>query len=278
MALLSNTSGIPSILAGSVTCDAPEMWGTNMQDPASGWMYAIIDLNDRILFYLALLTVLVGWFLVRALAASPARDLPYRHESHGNILELGWTVSPALILWVIALPSLRLLYLMDETVDPELTVRAVGHQWYWSYEYGDVTGSDGEPLAFDSFLVGDDSLSPGERRMLEVDSPLVLPVGAGVRLLVSGADVIHSFAVPSLGVKIDAIPGRLNGAGLLVTRPGTFYGQCSELCGFLHGMMPITLRAVHLPAYLTYLDSLTGLYSRDHSLHSFGEGGLRTTQ
>jgi len=241
-------------------CDSPEMWAADLQDPASGWMYAIIDLNDRILFYLVLLTVLVGWFLVRALLLSPSKSLPYRHESHGDLLELGWTLSPALILWAIGLPSLRLLYLMDETVDPELTVRAIGHQWYWSYEYGDALSEDGEPLGFDSFLVGDDSLEPGMRRMLEVDSPLVLPVSTSIRLLVSGADVIHSFAVPSLGIKLDAIPGRLNGAGIMITRPGTFYGQCSELCGFLHGMMPITLRAVHLPAYLSYLDTLIQPY------------------
>lgn len=235
-----------------LTCDTPEPWGMDMQDPASGWMYAIIDLNDRIAFYLTLLTVLVSWFLVRSVSLSPASGIPYRHETHGDLLELGWTLSPALILWAIGLPSLRLLYLMDEAVDPEITVRAVGHQWYWTYEYGDTPGSEG----YDSFLVGDDSLNPGERRMLEVDSPLVLPVGTGIRILASGADVIHSFAVPSLGVKIDAVPGRLNGAGLLITRRGTFYGQCSELCGFLHGMMPITLRAVSLPAYLTHLDSL----------------------
>lgn len=232
--------------------DVAERWATNLQDPASGWMVAMVDLHDRILFYLLLLLALVSWFLVRSLFLTPVVGLPYRRESHGDLLELGWTLSPAFILWAIGLPSLRLLYLMDEVVDPELTVKAVGHQWYWSYEYTD----GGADLRFDSFQIDDASLAPGERRMVEVDAPLLLPVNTSIRVLVSAVDVIHSFAVPSLGMKLDAIPGRLNGMGLVITRPGTFYGQCSELCGFLHGMMPIMIRAVHLPAYLHYLETL----------------------
>lgn len=239
----------------TIFCDYAERWAIGFQDPASSWHYAIIDLHDRILFYLIIILAVVSWFLFSSLALNPVKSLSYKKDNHGDLLELGWTLTPAFILWAIGLPSLRLLYLMDEIIDPELTVKAIGNQWYWSYEYTD-SGAD---VTFDSFLIDDASLEPGQPRMLAVDNPLVLPVNTSIRILVSASDVIHSFAVPSLGIKLDAIPGRLNSTGLIITRPGVFYGQCSELCGFLHGMMPIAIQAVHLPAYLNYLDSFKHL-------------------
>lgn len=169
--------------------------------------------------------------------------------SHGNLIEFIWTLAPAGILWGIGIPSLKLLYMLDEILDSEITVKAIGNQWYWSYEYSDWA----EPLQFDSFLVDDASLNLGDLRLLTVDNSLILPIYTSIRLLVTSNDVIHSFAVPSLGLKCDAIPGRLNSAGILLHRESFFYGQCSELCGILHGFMPISIQGVQPSSYITFL-------------------------
>jgi len=183
------------------------------------------------------------------------------HLHHGNTLELLWTITPAVILWAIGLPSLRLLYMMDEILDPELSVKVMGNQWYWSYEYSDYVndpGSDdqGISISFDSFMIGDNDLELGDLRVLSVDQYLVLPINTSIRLLISSNDVIHSFALPSLALKADAIPGRLNSTGLIINRPSTYYGQCSELCGVMHGFMPIGLQAVTIPSYLNWVESM----------------------
>lgn len=146
---------------------------------------------------------------------------------------------------------------MDEIIQPQLTVKAIGHQWYWSYEYTDTLESNeevlGKNLNFDSYMVPNDSLSSGDLRLLEVDNRVVLPIDTMIRVVVTGADVIHSWAVPSLGVKIDAIPGRLNQTSIDINRKGVFYGQCSELCGVNHGFMPIAVEAVSIEDYITWL-------------------------
>jgi len=144
---------------------------------------------------------------------------------------------------------------MDEILDAEVTVKVSGNQWYWNYEYSDYINNLGEHINFDSFLVQDEDLELGDHRLLTVDNFLVLPVNTSVRILVTSNDVLHSFAIPSLGIKADAIPGRLNSTGFVITRPSTFYGQCSELCGVLHGFMPIGLHAVNLNSYLNFLNS-----------------------
>ena len=134
-------------------------------------------------------------------------------------------------------------------LDPQLTIKAIGNQWYWSYEYSDYA----DPITFDSFLVSDSDLSPGDLRLLTVDNYLVLPICTQIRFLITSNDVIHSFAIPSLALKCDALPGRINAAGVIITRPSTFYGQCSELCGILHGFMPIGVHAVNLPSYCNWV-------------------------
>lgn len=223
-------------------------WSGGFADPASDWLLAIIDLHDQIIFYLLIILAVVVWFLVSTLAIAMSQSGNatghYSHLAHGNIVELIWTVTPALVLWAIGLPSLRLLYLMDEILDPEMTVKIMGSQWYWSYEFGS--------LRFDSFSVALPDLALGQLRQLAVDSTLLLPIHTAIRLLVSSNDVIHSFAVPSLALKVDAIPGRLNLAGLILNRSGNFYGQCSELCGVLHGFMPICVEGVGLPQYYSF--------------------------
>ncbi|RYE15152.1 MAG: cytochrome c oxidase subunit II [Rickettsiales bacterium] len=158
---------------------------------------------------------------------------------------------PAFVLVAIALPSFKALYLADEILAANLTVKLIGHQWYWSYNYDDIA----EPIAYDSYMVPKEDLEPGQLRMLEVDNPLVLPVGTIVRMLATSTDVIHSFAMPSLGIKIDCMPGRLNQVTVLANRTGTFYGQCSELCGAFHAFMPIKLDVVSPKQFVAWLKS-----------------------
>ena len=159
----------------------------------------------------------------------------------GQEIETIWTIIPAVILGFLALRSLRLLYLLDEVGDCGLTVKTIGHQWYWSYEYSDFLN-----IEFDSYIVPTDELNPGDFRLLDVDHRVVLPTQTDVRILVTSADVIHSWAIPALGVKADAIPGRLNQLRFYVKYPGVFYGQCSEICGANHSFIPIVLEAIPL--------------------------------
>ncbi len=236
----------------NINNDYPQEGQLSFQDPASDWMYAIIDLHDRIVFYLIIILAVVLWTQISAI--SNKNHLAYLH--HGNMIEQIWTLTPAGILWAIGLPSLRQLYIMDEIQDAEITVKAIGNQWYWSYEYSDYVNANGSAeIAFDSFMVDEASQEQGDIRNLTVDNYLVLPVGTSIRLVVSSNDVIHCFAIPSLAIKSDAIPGRLNATGFIINRPSTYYGQCSELCGVLHGFMPIGLHAVSVPSYLSFLDT-----------------------
>ena len=155
---------------------------------------------------------------------------------------------------MIAVPSFALLYSLDEILDPQITLKIVGHQWYWSYEYSDyLTSTSDEGFGFDSYLLSVDDLTPGAFRLLEVDNRVVLPVNTHIRLLVSAADVLHSWSVPSFGIKVDACPGRLSQASLFLKREGVFYGQCSEICGINHGFMPIVVKSVSISEYLAWL-------------------------
>jgi cytochrome c oxidase subunit 2 len=147
-----------------------------------------------------------------------------------------------------------LLYLLDEVISPTITIKVVGHQWYWSYEYSDYINESGESIEFDSYMVPDSDLEQGQFRLLDVDNRVMIPTDTHIRLIVTGADVLHSFAVPSFGVKIDAVPGRLNQASILCERTGVFYGQCSEICGVYHGFMPIVIEAVSVEDYLAWID------------------------
>nr|WHL46306.1 cytochrome oxidate subunit 2 [Echinolaelaps echidninus] len=166
-------------------------------------------------------------------------------ENHD--IEILWTILPALMLIFIAVPSLRLLYLMEEFYQPELSMKILGHQWYWSYEYPDFY------IEFDSFMIPENELEMDKFRLLEVDNNFVIPNLTGLRLLISSADVIHSWTVPSLGVKVDAVPGRLNQIFLYAYRPGLFYGQCSEICGANHSFMPIVLEVIDLESFLNWI-------------------------
>jgi cytochrome c oxidase subunit 2 len=226
-------------------CDAPEAWQAGMQDPATPVMEGIIHFHNYLMFYMVAIGIFVGWLLYRIIVLynKDANPTPILF-THSTVLEIVWTLVPAVILLVIAMPSFTLLYSMEEIIDPSLTLKVVGHQWYWEYEYSDFVDSVGENFAMDSYMVAQDDLTPGALRLLEVDNRVTLPVKTHLRVLVTSADVLHSWAVPSFGVKVDACPGRLNQVSIFIDRPGVFYGQCSEICGVGHGFMPIVVEAI----------------------------------
>lgn len=237
----------------NIMCDAPKAWGMYFQDSASPQMEALVELHDNIMFYLVIILFAVGWIMVSIVRNYVRNKISNKYMNHGTLIELVWTVTPALILILIAFPSFKLLYLMDEVTDPNLTVFAEGHQWYWSYQYPDFLSDDNEELEFDSYLVPESDLEDGKLRMLEVDNRVILPEITHTRFIVSSGDVIHSYACPSLGIKCDAYPGRLNQVSVLVNREGIFFGQCSEICGILHSSMPITIECVKLENFLAWL-------------------------
>jgi cytochrome c oxidase subunit 2 len=232
--------------------DYAEPFQMLFQDPATPVMQGVINLHHDIMFILIVITVLVTWLLFRSVYLFKNNQFPMNF-SHGESIEILWTISPSLILMVIGVPSFTLLYSMDEVIDPGVTIKAVGHQWYWSYEYSDYEISLGKNISFDSYMLPSDDLTPGDLRLLEVDNRVVLPVNTHIRILVTGADVLHCWAVPSLGVKIDATPGRLNQLSMFIKREGVFYGQCSEICGINHAFMPIAVESVSLNKYISWL-------------------------
>lgn len=238
-----------------INCDAPRAWGLYFQDSASPQMEALVELHDNIMYYLVGILFAVGWLqaaIIRNFESSKS-PISNKYLNHGTLIELIWTITPALILVLIAFPSFKLLFLMDEVTDPSLSVLAEGHQWYWSYEYPDFLNSDGDFVEFDSYLVPESDLEEGSLRMLEVDNRVILPEITHTRFILTAADVIHSFAIPALGIKCDAYPGRLNQFSVLINRLGTFYGQCSEICGILHSSMPIVVESVPLIKFLSWL-------------------------
>ena len=252
--------GLKSILnqaidSNNVQNDAPRPWGIYFQDSASPQMEALVELHNNILFYLVIILFGVGWLLIIIVRKYTTTESPisFKYSSHGTLIELIWTITPALILILIAFPSFKLLYLMDEVIDPAMAILAEGHQWYWSYQYPDFLNSDDEFIEFDSYLIPESDLEDGTLRMLEVDNRLILPEHTHIRIIVTGADVIHSLACPALGLKCDAYPGRLNQTSVIISREGTFYGQCSEICGILHSSMPIVIESVSIEKFVSWL-------------------------
>ena len=223
-------------------------WGQlSFQDAASPLIAQLITFHDHAMAIITLIITLVTY----AILALCINSLSSRYTFEAQTIETVWTILPAIILLFLALPSLRLLYLLDEVRTPTLTLKAIGHQWYWRYEYSDFTD-----LEFDSYIVPTEDLQPGQFRLLEVDNRAVLPMHAEIRVLITAADVIHSWTVPSLGVKADAIPGRLNQVGFTLTRPGVFYGQCSEICGANHSFIPIVVESVDRQSFVNWISRI----------------------
>lgn len=222
-------------------------WGQLLfQDAASPIILQLISFHDHTLIILTLVISVVSYAIYVIIVNSYTN----RYLIEAQQIETIWTIVPAIILVFLALPSLRLLYLTDEVRNPSLTLKAIGHQWYWRYEYTDFTD-----IEIDSYIVPTTDLQPGEYRLLEVDNRVVLPIQIEVRVLVTAADVIHAWTVPALGVKVDAVPGRLNQLGFTINNPGVFYGQCSEICGANHSFIPICIEVVNLKTFTNWISN-----------------------
>jgi cytochrome c oxidase subunit II len=219
----------------------PSPWEVGLQDAASPVMADIIGFHTFVFWIVTAITIFVLVLLVIIMVRfnAGANPTPSR-TTHNTPLEVIWTIVPVIILTLIAIPSFRLLFTELDVPTPDITVKATGKQWYWSYAY-----PDNGNFEFDSLIVAEKDLKPGDLRLLTVDNEMVVPVNKVVHVLVTGSDVIHSFAVPSFGIKIDAVPGRINDTWFKATMTGIFHGQCSELCGKDHAFMPITVRVVN---------------------------------
>jgi cytochrome c oxidase subunit 2 len=245
-----------TVSSSFVEFDAPEKWQMNFQDPASPVMEKIIDLHHDIQFFLIIIVIAVLWMLIRIVwlfNEGNTKTIRFAFDHHTH-LELIWTIIPTIILILVAIPSFALLYAVDELHNPKITMKALGNQWYWSYEFSDyVLNGPEDSMKIDSYMVLEDDLQKGQLRLLEVDERILVPENLSVRILVTSRDVIHSWAVPSLGVKMDACPGRLNQVGMYIRRKGVYFGQCSELCGINHAFMPIVVEAVSLRDYKEWI-------------------------
>lgn len=220
-------------------------WGQLLfQDAASPIILQLISFHDHTLIILTLVITVVSYAIISIIL----NKFTNRYLIEAQQIETIWTIVPAIILLFLALPSLRLLYLTDEVRNPRLTLKAIGHQWYWRYEYTDFAN-----LEIDSYITQTQDLNIGEYRLLEVDNRVVLPINLETRILVSAADVIHAWSVPSLGVKVDAVPGRLNQLGFTITIPGIYYGQCSEICGANHSFIPISIEAINIKSFISWI-------------------------
>jgi cytochrome c oxidase subunit II len=245
---------VGALLAGTGTValadvGQPSPWALGLQQAASPVMADITWFHDILLWIITAIVLFVLILLVTVMIRFNARSNPTpSRTTHNAVIEVLWTIVPVIILVMIAVPSFRLLFVELDNPKPDITVKATGKQWYWSYNY-----PDNGDFEFDSLIVEDKDLKPGQPRLLTVDNEMVVPVNKVVHVLVTGADVIHSFAVPSFGIKIDAVPGRLNDTWFKATSEGLYHGQCSELCGKDHAFMPITVRVVNDTAFAAWV-------------------------
>ncbi|VAI24832.1 unnamed protein product [Triticum turgidum subsp. durum] len=237
-------------------CDVVEPWQLGSQDAATPMMQGIIDLHHDIFFFLILILVFVSRMLVRALWHFNEQTNPIPQVVHGTTIEIIRTIFPSVILLFIAIPSFALLYSMDGVlVDPAITIKAIGHQWDRTYEYSDYNSSDEQSLTFDSYTIPEDDPELGQSCLLEVDNRVVVPAKTHLCMIVTPANVPHSWVVPSSGVKCDAVPGRSNLTSISVQREGVYYGQCSEIRGTNHAFMPIVVEAVTLKDYADWVSN-----------------------
>lgn len=218
-----------------------------LQDSNSPIIEQLNFFHDHALLIIILVTLSVG-YLIGTLFFNKLNN---RYLLHGQTIEVIWTILPAIILLFIAFPSLRILYLLDEVNNPSISLKTIGHQWYWSYEYSDFSG-----IEFDSYIIPQNEISLDSFRLLDVDNRVILPINNQIRILVSATDVLHSWAIPSLGVKIDASPGRLNQTNFFINRPGLFFGQCSEICGANHSFIPIVIESIPTNHFIKWISNI----------------------
>ncbi len=245
-------------LAGAALAAQPEPWGIGMQPAATE-----VASDIRILWHIVFAIVLAVCLLVLVLLVyiiwrfNAKRNPRPSTASHNTWLEITWTVIPAVIVAAIAVPSVKLLYFMDRAQDAEMTIKVTGYQWFWGYEYPDHGG-----FTFDAVMLADDKLPAGAPRLLETDNRIVIPVNTTVRVLVTSQDVIHAWAVPAFGVKVDSVPGRINETWINADHEGVYYGQCSELCGVNHAFMPITVEVVSKDRFATWVREAQTKFAR----------------
>lgn len=229
---------------------SPRNWQLSFQAPHSPVQQSIEGLHSLVVWLMALVTVFVAALLGYVMWRYSAKKNPVASRvSHHTALEVAWTVLPVLILVVIAIPSFRLVYFEDRTAAADLTIKVTGHQWYWEFTYPDQGGID-----FSSYVIPEDQLKPGQLRNLEVDNRLVVPAGKNIRILTTSGDVIHSFFIPSLGVQRYAIPGRTIETWVKVDQPGVYYGQCNQICGTNHSLMPISVQAMSETDFVAWVE------------------------
>ena len=254
-------------VAAAAWAEGLQPWEIGMQPPATPVKDRLSAFHDELLIIITLITVFVLSLLVYVMWRFNHRRNPVpSRTSHNTVIEMLWTVVPVLILVVIAIPSFKLMYYMDRVPNPEMTIKVTGHQWYWSYEYPDQGG-----IAFDSNVIPDADLKPGQKRLLDVDNPLVVPADTIIRVLVTGTDVIHSWFIPSFGVQEYAIVGRLNESWMKIEHEGTYYGQCNQICGVNHAFMPIKVEAVSKDAFQKWLGDAKKKFAR----HDNGSATVR---
>nr|AOR17414.1 cytochrome oxidase subunit II [Coptotermes sp. AH12] len=220
----------------------------SLQDGASPIMEQLVFFHDHVLMIMLMIITTLSYMMITLIRNKQTSWFMLE----GQMIETTWTIAPAIILVFIAMPSLRLLYLMDEVQSPTLTLKAVGHQWYWSYEYSDFT-----KLEFHSYMIPQEEQQESTFRLLDTDNRIVLPMNSPIRLTVTAADVLHSWTIPSLGVKTDATLGQLNQTSFSISRPGILYGQCSEICGANHSFMPITIESVPVKYFINWVSKLS---------------------
>jgi len=247
------------VTASMAWADRPRDWQLGMQDAATPTQEKLAWLHDLLLIIITLITIFVLALLVYVCVRfRESRNPVPSKTSHNTLLEVAWTAIPVVILVVIAIPSFQLLYFADRAIEPDMTVKVQAHQWYWSYEYPD------EEIVFDSNLVPESELKEGQLRLLDVDNRMVVPVGKKVQVLVTTADVMHSFFMPAFGVQIYGTPGRINETWFQVDKPGVYYGQCNQICGLNHAYMPIVVEALEPAAYDAWLaDAKTKFATND---------------
>jgi cytochrome c oxidase subunit 2 len=268
-ALLLLALGVIGIAAITAVAGAaePKPWQLGFQPPATPVKDRLSAFHDELLIIITLITIFVLGLLVYVMwRFNQQRNPVPSRTSHNTVIEMLWTVVPVLILVIIAIPSFKLMYYMDRVPNPEMTIKVTGHQWYWSYEYPDQGG-----LTFDSNIIPEDQLKPGQKRLLDVDNPLVVPEDTIIRVLVTGTDVIHSWFVPSFGVQEYAIVGRLNESWMKIEHAGTYYGQCNQICGVNHAFMPIKVEAISKDAFQHWLVDAKKKFAR----HDNDSGAVR---
>ena len=255
---LGGTFALVAGMAGGALANEPKPWQMNFQPAASTTMERITDFHNLMLWIITVITVVVLALLIYVMIRFNEKRNPTPSKTtHNTLVEVIWTAVPVIILVLVAIPSFKLLYYGDRVEEADMTIKAIGKQWYWSYEYPDHGN-----FTFDAFLVDEEDLEPGQRRLLETDTAVVLPVNTKIRLLLTASDVLHSFAMPAFGVKLDANPGQTNETWFEITREGTFYGQCSEICGAGHAYMPIMIKAVSKEAFDAWVEEAKEEFAR----------------